>query len=221
MNCATSADDDETILAASMRRILQDMADGRERITDSQVVVLLSEERACEHDGDLLPIFHESGACERNGVRAVNACDAEWVSLHNLHFAPAEDSRLDLDEFVLGKVSLYYAGVNSWCSPTIMTRCFWQIARFSEHFLDVFESSEHIVVPSGSCTSMVRVFYRDLLARQPQLSKRSAQLSERVYEFSEFVVNVLGYENVGPGCAGLYGLPIVRSRLGIMAHSVR
>src|SRR4051812_40492540 len=32
------------------------------------------------------------------------------------------------------------------------------------HFLDVFRDAEYIVVPSGSCTSMISHYYRELFA---------------------------------------------------------
>ena len=40
----------------------------------------------------------------------------------------------------------------------------WDDARpCAERFLQVFGSYEHVVCPSGSCTTMVRKFYPDLL----------------------------------------------------------
>ena len=58
--------------------------------------------------------------------------------------------------------------------------------------LDEFESSDYVVVPSGSCSAMMRVFYLDLFEDEPELLARAESLSQRVYEFSEFLVNVLG-----------------------------
>ena len=76
--------------------------------------------------------------------------------------------------------------------------------------LDEFESSDYVVVPSGSCSAMMRVFYLDLFEDEPELLARAESLSQRVYEFSEFLVNVLGVEDPGvegsgsavfhPGC---------------------
>ena len=39
-----------------------------------------------------------------------------------------------------------------------------QVAR---HFLDVFRDAEYIVVPSGSCTSMVTHHYEELFEKEP------------------------------------------------------
>lgn len=66
----------------------------------------------------------------------------------------------------------------------------------AEHFIELFKDKECIVAPSGSCVTMVRKFYKDL-----QLSQKSLpglqQLSERIYEFSEFLVDVLEVADLG------------------------
>lgn len=67
----------------------------------------------------------------------------------------------------------------------------------AERFIDVFEDSEVVVAPSGSCTSMVKVFYADLFEDNATMRKRARRLAARTYEFSEFLVNVLKVEDVG------------------------
>jgi L-lactate dehydrogenase complex protein LldE len=67
----------------------------------------------------------------------------------------------------------------------------------AERFIDVFADSEYIVAPSGSCTSMVKVFYPDLFEDDPAKRERARQLAARTFEFSEFLVNVLKVEDVG------------------------
>ena len=63
--------------------------------------------------------------------------------------------------------------------------------------LDVFDGAEYVVAPSGSCTSMVRVFYPELFADDPPRLRQAEQLRDRFFEFSEFLVKVLKVENVG------------------------
>ena len=58
-------------------------------------------------------------------------------------------------------------------------------------------STRYIVVPSGSCAAMMKVFYSDLFKDDPTLHERARALSSRVYEFSEFLVNILGVTDVG------------------------
>lgn len=72
----------------------------------------------------------------------------------------------------------------------------------AERFLDVFEGHDHVVVPSGSCASMMKVFYLELFERDPALLERARSLSERTHEFTEFMVNIMGEEAVGKGFEG-------------------
>jgi L-lactate dehydrogenase complex protein LldE len=71
----------------------------------------------------------------------------------------------------------------------------------AEHFLTVFENdrSDFIVAPSGSCTAMVRNFYGELFAGpdDDKWRDRLARVRPRLREFSEFIVNELGVEDVG------------------------
>jgi L-lactate dehydrogenase complex protein LldE len=69
-----------------------------------------------------------------------------------------------------------------------------QVAR---HFLSVFRDAEYIVVPSGSCTSMASHHYEDLFQDEPALLEESRRLGSKVWEFSQFLVEVLGIDDVG------------------------
>ncbi len=85
-----------------------------------------------------------------------------------------------------------------------------QARRLAERVLHSFGLSRYVVVPSGSCAAMLRVFYQDIFAQDPPMAERAAQLAERVYEFSEFLVKVVGVTDVAaayrakaayhPGC---------------------
>jgi L-lactate dehydrogenase complex protein LldE len=68
--------------------------------------------------------------------------------------------------------------------------------------LDLYQDSEYVVVPSGSCTSMIRVFYPELFADDPVRQRQAESLRDHVYEFSEFLVKVLGVEDVGASFHG-------------------
>jgi len=76
----------------------------------------------------------------------------------------------------------------------------------AERFLSVFEDSEFVVAPSGSCVSMVRVFYRDLFRDDAPNLKRAEALAAKTYEFGEFLVKVLGVEDVGASSSGKVAL---------------
>lgn len=63
--------------------------------------------------------------------------------------------------------------------------------------LDLFDDADYVVAPSGSCTSMMRVFYPELFAGDPKQLAKVENLRGRLFEFSEFLVNVLKVEDVG------------------------
>ena len=67
----------------------------------------------------------------------------------------------------------------------------------ARHFIEVFEDSEIIVCPSGSCVNMVRHHYAELFQDNPQWLRRAQRLTGRIYEFSEYLVDILGVEDVG------------------------
>jgi L-lactate dehydrogenase complex protein LldE len=69
----------------------------------------------------------------------------------------------------------------------------------ARHFVEVFGSAEAVVSPSASCVGMIREFYPRLaeISGDPGLARAVAELIPRVYELSEFLVDVLGVEDVG------------------------
>lgn len=83
--------------------------------------------------------------------------------------------------------------------------------------IDVLSRSEDpVVVPSGSCADMIVNHYPELLAADPVYGPRAKALAARTFEFSRFIVDVLGADlQVTPGgptvayhasCHGLRGL---------------
>ena len=67
------------------------------------------------------------------------------------------------------------------------------------HYAEVFGGYEAIVVPSGSCTGSVR-HQHAMVARRygdDDLARRAEDVASRTFELSEFLVGVLGLEDVG------------------------
>jgi L-lactate dehydrogenase complex protein LldE len=64
-----------------------------------------------------------------------------------------------------------------------------------------FEDCDYVVAPSGSCAGMIRTHYADLFSEDPE-QKRAAQLCERTYELTDFLVNVARLEHVAGRFAG-------------------
>ena len=61
-------------------------------------------------------------------------------------------------------------------------------------FLEVFESSEVIVSPSGSCVAMVKEYYPGLFSEDEELRSRFESLADRTWEFSQYLTEVLGID---------------------------
>ncbi len=72
-----------------------------------------------------------------------------------------------------------------------------EAGKLAKRVLQTFQGDGYVVVPSGSCTAMMRVFYHDLFRGAAELSRQAEDLSGRVYEFSEFLVKVLGVTDAG------------------------
>jgi L-lactate dehydrogenase complex protein LldE len=69
----------------------------------------------------------------------------------------------------------------------------------AEHFLTTFQGAEYIVVPSGSCCSMISHHFAELFPGD----KRVHDLEPRVFEFSQFLTDVLKIEDVGASFNGM------------------
>ena len=83
------------------------------------------------------------------------------------------------------------------CGQPAFNSGFWDDARpCAERFLRVFKNAETIVCPSGSCTTMVRVFYRELLSSSTSRADAEA-VAARTFELTEFLVKVAGVTDVG------------------------
>ena len=69
-----------------------------------------------------------------------------------------------------------------------------QVAR---HFLEVYGDVDHIVVPSGSCSTMIKVFLPKLFAEDSSQRSLAEEIGRRTFELSEFLSSVLGVETTG------------------------
>jgi L-lactate dehydrogenase complex protein LldE len=65
------------------------------------------------------------------------------------------------------------------------------------HFLDVFQGSQYIVVPSGSCASMISHHFEDLFHRDSAKLEAVRRLAPKVFEYSKFLLDVAQVEDVG------------------------
>jgi L-lactate dehydrogenase complex protein LldE len=99
----------------------------------------------------------------------------------------------------------------------------------AEHTIRIFEStSEPIVIPSGSCTTMIRHGYLEIFKDDPSWLSRAQDLAARTFEFTEFLVDVLGVTDIGarfhgkityhPSCHLLRGIGIDRQPRALLAN---
>jgi L-lactate dehydrogenase complex protein LldE len=83
------------------------------------------------------------------------------------------------------------------CGQPAFNTGMWDDARpCAERFVRVFAPYEYIVCPSGSCTSMVRTHYPDLI-EHGTMREQAIEVGKRVYEFSEFLVRAAKVSDVG------------------------
>lgn len=91
----------------------------------------------------------------------------------------------------------YFPEEQTCCGQPAFNTGHWNEARpLAERFVRVFASAEAVICPSGSCTTMVRKFYPELLEHSPFLND-AVSLGQRVFEFTEFLMNVVKNADVG------------------------
>lgn len=85
-------------------------------------------------------------------------------------------------------------------------------------FLNDFKNADIIVAPSASCTGFIKNYYQKVFADDSVLSAKAIELSPRIFEFSDFLVNHIHKTEFGAqfnhkvtfhdSCAGLreYGI---------------
>jgi len=69
--------------------------------------------------------------------------------------------------------------------------------KVARHFLGVFRDAEYIVIPSGSCAGMVKHHYAELFSKEPETLEAFERIKPRVFEFSQFLLDVAKVEDVG------------------------
>jgi len=68
----------------------------------------------------------------------------------------------------------------------------------AEHFISVFEKTDGpIVIPSGSCASMVKNHYPELFNHDPVMRQKAEVIASRTYELTQFLVHVLKAHEAG------------------------
>ncbi|MBK8520187.1 MAG: (Fe-S)-binding protein [Ferruginibacter sp.] len=88
------------------------------------------------------------------------------------------------------------------CGQPAFNAGFWDEARdVCSKFIKDFEGADYIVAPSASCVGFVRNYYSKLFENSSQ-HNTVKDLGKRIYEFSEFLTDVLKIENYGAALNG-------------------
>jgi L-lactate dehydrogenase complex protein LldE len=114
------------------------------------------------------------------------------------------------------------------CGQPPFNSGYWNESRpVAERVLDVLKDAEVVVIASGSCGAMLKVFYQELFKDTPRYEEAVA-LGEKTWEFSDFLVNKLGVTDVGArfpakatfhdGCHGLRELGIKEQPRQLLAN---
>lgn len=120
-----------------------------------------------------------------------------------------------------------YAEKLGCCGQPPFNAGYWDAAREAARpVLKQLQNAEVIVIASGSCGAMLKVFYKELFAGQPE-EEAARSLSERCWEFSDFLVNKLGITDLGAvfphtvtyhdGCHGLRELGLKKPARALLA----
>lgn len=81
--------------------------------------------------------------------------------------------------------------------PAFNTGYTEEARQVATHYLEIFRDSGPIVVPSGSCCTMLKVFLPDLFPEESEERRLAHEVADRTYELSDFLVTVLGIQRTG------------------------
>jgi L-lactate dehydrogenase complex protein LldE len=116
------------------------------------------------------------------------------------------------------------------CGQPAFNAGLWKEARHSaQHTIQVFEAAPGpVVIPSGSCAAMIRHGYLELFSDEPDWLTRAQALAQRTYEFTQFLVDILGVTDLGarypgeltyhPSCHLLRGLGLDHQPQALLAN---
>lgn len=114
------------------------------------------------------------------------------------------------------------------CGQPAFNAGYWEEARMAAStILEAFQDSDFVIAPSGSCTYMLH-HYEQLFKDDPVKLEQGKALAEKTYEFSQFLVQVLGIKDVGaafphkvtyhPSCHGSRLLGIKEEPMVLLEH---
>ncbi|HEX8987607.1 MAG TPA: (Fe-S)-binding protein [Rhodocyclaceae bacterium] len=122
-------------------------------------------------------------------------------------------------------IAIHYPDEQTCCGQPAYTNGFPDEARaVARRQIALFSQPWPVVVSSGSCAAMMRHHYPKLFAGDPVWAPKAAELSERVFELTEFLVHVVGFErgDVGTPCTvALHTSCHARREMGVHETSAK
>lgn len=98
--------------------------------------------------------------------------------------------------------SITYNPQQTCCGQPAFNAGFWDEARDVCHkFVKDFKDAEYIVTPSASCTGFVRNYYAKIFENS-SIHNEVKDLSNKIYEFTEFLTEILGIEKFDASLPG-------------------
>ena len=103
-------------------------------------------------------------------------------------------------------VEVEYPEAQTCCGQPMMNAgCGDEARPLANRFVEIFGGYDHVVCPSGSCVSMVRTLYHELLPGAAQ-AEALARVTRSTRELCEFLVDVLHVERAAGRFAHKVGL---------------
>ena len=78
-----------------------------------------------------------------------------------------------------------------------------QATPMMKQVIDAYYDYDTIVSLTGSCAWAIKAEYPEFLANDAEYSTKIAKLAPRIYEFTQFIVDVLGITNIGAHLDGV------------------
>jgi len=94
-------------------------------------------------------------------------------------------------------IEVNYNENQTCCGQMAFNSGFWDEARcVGEKFIRDFSSNRFVVAPSASCVGMVRNYYPEMFLNS-SLHLEYRQLQKNIFEFTDFIVNILKVTDLG------------------------
>jgi L-lactate dehydrogenase complex protein LldE len=95
-------------------------------------------------------------------------------------------------------VEVDFRDEHTCCGQPFFNAGYWKKAiPLAKRTIKAFKNARIVVAPSGSCVTMIRKHYLELFRDTPVWLDQAQELSEKTYEFSEFLIHVIQVDDLG------------------------